>query len=242
MRLVITTWNLQGSRGVDVDEVAAYLREVGSDIVALQEVQRGQAHALARRLEVASIHWGFKHWPLVNPAEGMALIGVHQEVVRPRSLALTQPWRLWSWRRRIAQFGGLASADGSLSIANVHLTPRGHAAATDRTRELNKVLGQPRTPSIIAGDFNAQPTSDLFDVMRAAGLSSVGGGPTYWRGEPSNRPPDHQLDYVWVDPEIDVVGVRLPRHGEPGFDLFSRLSDHLPLTALLEIHASTPHA
>jgi endonuclease/exonuclease/phosphatase family metal-dependent hydrolase len=242
VRLVVTTWNLQGSRGVDVDEVAAYLREVDSDIVALQEVQRRQAHALARRLGVKSLHWGFKHWPLVYRAEGMALIGVSQEILQPRSLAVTRPLRVWSSRRRIVQFGGLPGADGPLSIANVHLTARGHAGATDRKRELNVVLGQPRTPAISVGDFNAQPTGDLFEPMRAVGLMSVGGGATYWRGQPSNRPPDHQLDYVWVNSEIGVAGVSLPRHGEPGFDRFPPLSDHLPLTAMLEIHGWRPRA
>lgn len=234
MRLVVTTWNLQGSSGVDVDEVTAHLREVDSDIVALQEVQRRQAHALARRLEAKSIHWGFKHWPLVYRAEGMALIGLSQEVDSPRSLAVTRSWQLWSSRRRIVQFGGLRRVDGTPTIVNLHLTARGSTGAIDRRRELDVVLGQPRPAAIIAGDFNAQPGSDLFDPLRAAGFTSVGGGPTYWRGPPSNRPPDHQLDYVWVSSEMAVAGVSLPRHGEPGFDRFPRLSDHLPLTALLE--------
>lgn len=235
MKLVLTTWNLQGSKGVDVVEVAAYLREVDNDIVVLQEVQRRQAVALARRLGARSMHWGFKHWPLVYRAEGMALIGVSREVDNPRSFAVTRRWRLWSSRRRIVQFGELPGAVDSPMIVNVHFTARGAAGAAERQRELRVVLGQPRTPAIIAGDFNAQPDDDLFDQLGPAGLTSVGGGPTYWRGEPSNRPPEQQLDYVRVSSEIDVAGVKLPHHGEAGFDRFPRLSDHLPLTAILEM-------
>lgn len=235
LRLVLTTWNLQGSRVFDVDQVAAHLRQARSDVVALQEVQRRQARALAHRLDAASLYWGFKHWPVWKPAEGMALLTARHTLRDPRSRAVTRRWQPWNWRRRIVQLADVAGHDDSVTLANVHLTSSGRAGAADRQRELQWLLDQPRAPSIIAGDFNARPHERLFAALRPKGFTSAGGGATNWRGEPSHRPPEQQLDYIWVRSDIDVVEVALPGHGQQGFDRFPRISDHLPLTARLEI-------
>ena len=149
MHTTLVSWNLKGSGNPDTDAVAAYLREVGADVVGLQEVQWHQARRIARALGARSSGWGFKHWPVRTWPEGMAVIGMTREVdVRTR--ALSSRWRLWSWRRRIVQVatvaatgpgaahgdddadstgedgGGKGGASG-FTLVNVHLTPHGQA-------------------------------------------------------------------------------------------------------------------
>ena len=70
--LTVVTWNLQGRAGLDAAAVAGVLTRFGADVVALQEVQRGQARAVSDRLG-ADWHgvWGFKHWPVVTRPEGL---------------------------------------------------------------------------------------------------------------------------------------------------------------------------
>jgi len=100
VHLTVLTWNLKGSKGIDVEAVVAHIQAAGADIVLLQEVQWHQERDLARALDARSHRWHFKHWPLTTWPEGMAVIGV-TVAVTSRARAITSPWRLWSWRRRI---------------------------------------------------------------------------------------------------------------------------------------------
>jgi endonuclease/exonuclease/phosphatase family metal-dependent hydrolase len=50
MSLTLVSWNLKGSKGVDVRAVVDHLEAMAADVVVLQEVQPGQAHAIARSL------------------------------------------------------------------------------------------------------------------------------------------------------------------------------------------------
>jgi endonuclease/exonuclease/phosphatase family metal-dependent hydrolase len=122
--LTVTTWNLNGARGVHIDAVVAHVRAMGTDLLALQEVQRHQARALAKALEATSLAWSFKHWPVKTWPEGMALVGLTRPVRNVRVRALTARWRVSTWRRRIVQVADLAVSDAeTLRLVNVHLSP-----------------------------------------------------------------------------------------------------------------------
>ncbi|HEX4903345.1 MAG TPA: endonuclease/exonuclease/phosphatase family protein, partial [Acidimicrobiales bacterium] len=69
----VLSWNLQGREAPDLAAVAHVVQASGADVVGLQEVQRRQAADLARRLGWWH-EWRFKHWPVVVPAEGLALL------------------------------------------------------------------------------------------------------------------------------------------------------------------------
>src|SRR3546814_18005184 len=75
----ILTWNLQGRERPDLGLVREVIAAATPDVVALQEVKRGQARALARQLGW-SVAWPFKPWSVVVRPEGLALLP-------PRSLA-----------------------------------------------------------------------------------------------------------------------------------------------------------
>lgn len=244
MRLVVTTWNLQGRVGLDTDAVAAHLHEQGSDVVLLQEVQRRQVRQVARSLSARSLAWRFKHWtpsPSTRP-EGMAVLGVTRPLERATARALTARWRPWSWRRRIVQF---AAVDG-LGLANVHLTPHGEhgTRAQEVARIVHRFAATGATTRAIAGDFNALPDSGVVDELVLDGFrdawltadtGNAGGGATNWSSSRRTGPPNQRIDYLWVTDDVLVRGARVPDHDDPGFELFPRLSDHLPLTVELEI-------
>jgi endonuclease/exonuclease/phosphatase family metal-dependent hydrolase len=260
VRLVVTTWNLQGSEGVDVDAVAAHVQARGSDLLLVQEVQRRQAHRLLRALEGQSLSWSFKHWPVRIPAEGMAVIGVTLPV-RARTVALTQRLRWWTWRRRIAQLATLPP-DGTgrgghrLVLANVHLSPHADAAAI-RERELAHVLqlldrvradpsGRADEPSdlptVVAGDLNMGAATagkhlaghgmgDAWMLSHPEGSA----GATMWAGVPRHGPANRRIDHVWVSSGATVVSAHVPVPGDQGWEELGRLSDHLPLTVTLDV-------
>lgn len=244
MRLAVLTWNLKGSAGVDTGAVAAHARAVGADVLALQEVQCLQARRIARTLLARTRRWSFKHWPVRTWPEGMAVIGLTRPV-RARGRALTYRWRLWSWRRRIL-VGGVVD-QGPLLI-DLHLSTDTAASGARRRLEVAGALREVVARGgevIVAGDLNERPGGDVSQALAAAGLRDAwlasGGDPdggfTNWRGwEPgTTRPPSQRIDYVWASAGIEIVEVSLPSPGDAGFATFARLSDHLPLTVVLEI-------
>jgi endonuclease/exonuclease/phosphatase family metal-dependent hydrolase len=256
VRLVVTTWNLQGSKGVDVGTVVSHVRAQGSDVLLLQEVQRGQARRLARALGARSRSWGFKHWPLKIPAEGMAVVGVSFPL-RARARGITRRLRWWSWRRRIVQvaqvrLGGRRSpsgAGGQLAVVNVHLSP--HEVVTTRGDEVasaHRLIsdgdGEVATPAILAGDFNDLPDStvcaqltghELRDAWLVARPAGTDPGFTNWYGVARRKPANRRIDYVWVSSDVTVVAAHVPTPDDPDWLRYGKLSDHLPLTVTLEV-------
>ena len=248
MSLTVLSWNLKGSKGVDLRAVADHIRTMAADVVVLQEVQFFQARAIARSLGAESRSWGFKHWPIRTWPEGMAVIGVTQPALaRTQTITHRVPW---SSRRRILQVATVRvdPASGSepgagifVTLVNVHLSTGD--AATIRMLEADAVLrriAERGRPAIVAGDLNDRPASAVYTRFEEAGLRDVWAvlrpdelGPTNWRawvaGTP--KPPTRRIDYVFVSDGLDPESVSVPRYGDPGFPPFASISDHLPVTA-----------
>jgi endonuclease/exonuclease/phosphatase family metal-dependent hydrolase len=262
VRTTLVSWNLKGSANPDVAGIVDHLRAQGADVVGLQEVQWHQARRIARALGARSRRWGFKHWPGRTWPEGMAVIGVTRRV-HVRTRALSHRWRLWSWRRRIVQVATVeAAGDGhdgggdGLALVNVHLTPHGEVELRGvETSTVLALVAQRTGPIVVSGDFNERPGGPIHRQLAAAGLRdgwgepqadgspAEGGGrppdpwPTNWRGwrRGTDKSPTQQLDYVYVSPTVHVVELSAPRPGDEGFGRFARLSDHLPVTAVLDV-------
>ena len=258
MDLTLTTWNLKGSEGPDIDAVVEHLLATRADVVVLQEVQRHQARAVARGLDAASLGWGFKHWPVLTWPEGMAVIGVSRPVaVRTRALSFRV--RFWSWRRRIVQTAtvevagpepgaGAGGPAARLTLVNAHLSPHSQEAIrATQVAAMVRALAAAPGPQIVAGDLNDSPGAALFTQFAEAGLrdgwSAVhpGGsereGATNWRGwtPGTTEPPRRRLDYVLVSPALQVVEASLPGDQAGGWAPFNQLSDHLPLTVTVTV-------
>jgi endonuclease/exonuclease/phosphatase family metal-dependent hydrolase len=254
MSLTLVSWNLKGSKGVDVRAVVDHVEAMGADVLVLQEVQRCQAHAIARSLGAKSRRWGFKHWPIRTWPEGMAVIGVTQPAPA-HTHAITHRQMPWSWRRRILQVATVrldaeAGPGTAITLVNVHLSS-GNAAAT-RAVEAGAVvrhIAERRRPAVVAGDLNDRPGSDVYTRFQEAGLRDVWTilrpdepGPTNWPGwvPGTPKPPTRRLDYVFVSDGLNPVSVSVPRYGDPGFTPFASISDHLPVTAAVAASGERP--
>jgi endonuclease/exonuclease/phosphatase family metal-dependent hydrolase len=256
VHLTVLTWNLKGSKGVDVEAVVAGMQAAGADIVLLQEVQWHQERDLARALGARSHRWHFKHWPLNTWPEGMAVIGV-TVAVTSRARAITSPWKLWSWRRRILVTARLpvpSDPAHPLLFLDLHLSP--HSAEAVRRAEtvsvLRRVAGH-AGPVVVAGDLNETPDGPLHGQMEAAGLRDAWQvrpgaaedpypGYTNWRhwSAGTTKPPSQRIDYVYVSEGVEVTSASVPRPGDDEFESFSWLSDHLPVTAGFDVSESWP--
>lgn len=232
----VLTWNLQGSHGVDVGAVAGVLAEVAPDVIALQEVQRGQLRRLAAAVEARSSRWIFKNLSLPRPHEGLGLITRHR-IVESRSLLLRRSPTL-RWQRRVALVATIERTGGRgggavLDLVNTHLSP--HDEGPARRREVELIVADAaargRAP-VIVGDLNDLPGDAAPAALAEHGWRdswSGDGGATNWTGgRRIGRPPTQRLDYVFVPSGWGVerawVVAEPSRH-----DWFATLSDHLPL-------------
>lgn len=235
----ILTWNVQGRERPDLEAVAVVIADALPDVVALQEVQRSQARWLAARLGWSHV-WRFKHWPVVVPAEGLAVLSP----TAPADVAmvhLAHPFRFWSWRRRIAVRVEALTADGPLPVVAVHLGAGVDDAERSRQAELAVGLLRaghlPAGRGCVVGDLNTRPGSEVLGSLAAHGLRDAWGalhpdepGPTNWSQGPRDGPPTQRLDYALVGAALEVVDVAVPDATEPGFVRYGALSDHLPVT------------
>jgi endonuclease/exonuclease/phosphatase family metal-dependent hydrolase len=247
--LRVLTWNLQGSRGLDVDAVTRVVDAAAPDVFLVQEVQRGQATRLARSTGLPHRRWAFKHWPVLSRPEGMAVLS-RSRLTSSTAFVLWSSWP-WSWKRRIAIEATVVVESRPVRFINVHLSP--HAARDRRNEEIERVLGRRGVvPPVIAGDFNDRPGGSAVQRLIAAGWQDAwraahpeypddqgpegppdrpDDGATNWTaGDRGGRPPTQRIDFVFVPPAwrveaCDVVAAPLAE--------LAATSDHLPLCTIL---------
>jgi endonuclease/exonuclease/phosphatase family metal-dependent hydrolase len=240
--VTLLTWNVQGSEGLDMAVVVDVVRDACADAVALQEVQRRQARALAEALGLAGRRWAWKHWPVVHRAEGLAVLTPHR-LTSARAFALRRA-PFWSWRRRIGVDATIERDGTRFGVVDVHLSP--HREADRRVHEaqlvLQRVIHRP-APTFICGDLNDLPGQAAYAALLAAGLTDAwpavhddgDTGATNWTsGLRIGRPPTQRIDYVLVPRGAQVERCDVLASAER-LDEFAALSDHLPLVATVRL-------
>ena len=221
----VLTWNVHGSAQPDIDAMAAAILAETPDVVALQEIRKQQAAALATSMQMR-YSWVFKHNPYTKlmwrRAEGMAIMTPHLlDAVGHTEVSDDQPMR--SWRRRIVQWGLVGRADRSmLMIYNLHLSPHGDADTrrdeAARVRDVVASIGDD-PPAIVAGDFNDADDSSIVEML--PGLEHAVPPMT----NPSEAP-TQLLDHVMLPAQARGVTVSVPSGGAQ----WAAISDHLPVT------------
>ena len=220
----VISWNLKGSKGVDVRRGRPPRGDGGRRRGAPGGAGR-PGRAIARSLGAKTRHWGFKHWPIRTWPEGMAVIGVTTPAPA-RTYAITHRRMPWSSRRRIVQVATVrldadASAGLNVTLVNVHLSSGGDAAHV-RARGRGDHPSDRRAGPAGGGRGRRQRSSGggRASRFRAAGLRDVWSalrgddpGPTNWRGwvPGTRKPPTQRLDYVLVSQGLDPVAVSVPR-------------------------------
>ncbi len=223
------------------------LRPLDLHVIALQEVAilkspfYHQALDLARELGMQSLAYA----PYGNPAEvhspeqgGVALLARWPlELVENRRL----PPGLRHPDNRVALLASLMAPDGPLHVAVTHLSwpPE---EAPQRQAQLDTILTRARdygwlaSPErfVLAGDLNAPPDDPgiaglsplLQDAWHVARPDEAGHTWSHRNPLTGGYPlPSRRLDYLFVDPEAQVLDIRLLFDGpETGF-----VSDHFGL-------------
>ncbi|HVK76555.1 MAG TPA: endonuclease/exonuclease/phosphatase family protein [Kofleriaceae bacterium] len=241
--LRLVTYNVHDEPG---GAIAAALRGsaalAGADLVVMQEVRAhggcSAACAAARELGMSSV---YAPGHLEGPgSEGVAIMS-RWPLRDVEVIELPREHVVFNSGRRAAVAATVDTEAGPLRVFAVHLDNRVNPAA--RVRQLRPVLAAAAAhdgPALVAGDVNTNPFLWIGHVVpvpagvqhrrleaavRAAGLDTpvTGSGPT------------HQ----WLSMRLDAIysrGLRVPRYG---VEQAVRISDHLPLWAVVEIADAT---
>ena len=236
--LRIMSWNLRGAAKPRLDSVAEIVKAHEPDVLALQEVRRGQARRIAGLLGWRRPAWALKHnpyWPAWWLAEGLALVSHHRLAVHP-PVVLTPEINRRTFRRRI-----LLPAEVVLEDDQRVLVIDAHLSSGDddglRVREAHHVLSilPDSPPTVLVGDLNATPRAASITVLIEGGFVDAWPAASR-RGEPGftypANAPRRRIDYVMVGGGLGIAEVSVP--DDLGAAM-SGLSDHRPLLARLEL-------
>jgi endonuclease/exonuclease/phosphatase family metal-dependent hydrolase len=238
--VTVVTWNIHGSVRPDLDAVGERLRAFDADVVALQEVQRRQACTLTQILGCTTEYWSFKHWPFPNPFEGHAVLSRHR-LTDAQTVTLSKAAPPWSYRRRIAQLCMLDIGGQTLRLANCHLASED---GNERVAQAERLRARLQPRALVVGDLNARPRREALRVLLDAGLLDAwaeanpnadrADGATNWRPSDPDDSPANRIDYILVPEGYRVVTATVPSAADSDLSAYRRLSDHLPVRAVLE--------
>lgn len=229
------------SRGKgQLDEIANELRDMGADVIALQEVNdrsiqtfgRDQAGYIADKL---NMHCAFSvahadGW--IVKKQGNAILS-RWPIAEKKVLELTKAQG--EHERRIAVFARvmIPGYENGVWCCSTH-TEAGSAELREASSpKFIAALQKLKGPMILSGDFNASPESkamtDLFAGSRDVGrgltdaYGTVGNGPGGTSSAPEGKV---RIDYILTTPELMPVNCHSPRDVNE--------SDHFPVIATLK--------
>jgi endonuclease/exonuclease/phosphatase family metal-dependent hydrolase len=233
-RLRVVTYNVHRCRGMDrrtrPDRVAAVLRDIDADVVALQEV-------------VGAGPGGSSHIEEIGAALGMGWVMAparrlrdHQfgNVVLSRLPIVHHASQDITWKTcepRCLQRADVDVYGHTLHVYNVHLgtaiLERRHQAQRLATIVADRHVGGPK---IVLGDFN-EWMKGLTTMLLSSRLKSVDLRSYLQRRRtyPGLFPILH-LDHIYYSGRVEILGVEMPRTRRTLV-----ASDHLPLVANIRI-------
>jgi len=217
----VLTWNILGSHHPNLDVLAEVILGYSPDVIALQEIRRGQAQALARRLDWRFV-WTRKHYPF-SPlvwwrAEGLAMATPFQ-IGEPVSKSISPGVSTWHFHHRVAMAITVTRNGDVLRVANTHLASHDPDERIAQAGRLVAMVGD-RRPAVVAGDFNAEDELEVIREFRPLDLVDPGGDDSSPAIAPHQR-----IDYVLIPASATVSSRLTPLGGEP----WHQLSDHLPV-------------
>ncbi|HSK18569.1 MAG TPA: endonuclease/exonuclease/phosphatase family protein [Longimicrobiales bacterium] len=232
----VASYNIHHARGmddrVDVTRIAAVIRRMSPDVVALQEVDNGVARSggedqAARLGEILGMYHAFGSFMDYQGGRyGMAILS-------RCPIRSAEPVRLVDGNEpRIALAVTIAQPDSSvLTVVNVHFDWVGDDGFRfQQAREVAEYLDGIDGPWILAGDFNDQPGSRTLELFQARAREAA--KPRGKRFTFSSTEPVREIDFVFAAPAAVWSVGTVEVVDEP------MASDHRPVIAELSTVAS----
>ncbi|MBC7976427.1 MAG: endonuclease/exonuclease/phosphatase family protein [Myxococcales bacterium] len=208
---LLMTYNLD-YRNPDVPATLDAIEAVNADVVLLQEVSAPWRDALRTRFAKQYPHHVF-HVD-ARQAGGLAVLS-KLPIERDELWAPPPGTGAWFPAERLV----VTTPFGPVQLLNVHLRPaldrgswvRGFMTTPDvRRAEITAHWGRldPALPTIVAGDFNEDPTGRAVDYLTTRGLARIPtSGPTTWHYQVTSR--NKSVDLLKMDIDHVMIDGRL---------------------------------
>jgi endonuclease/exonuclease/phosphatase family metal-dependent hydrolase len=197
--VTLNMWGEQPPLEPRMRGIAAGLKALGPDVIALQEVREIPGTVPNQALTIAAELGMEAHYAPATPwgggDEGLALLSrfpIRQRMVRELPHATAQ-------ERRLIVGVTVETPAGAFSAFTTHLNYRLHHG---NVREDQIVAGEAlvaevesELPRVYMGDFNATPDSDEIRYLR--GLHSIGGKRVFYQDAYERRHPN-DAGYTWT--------------------------------------------
>lgn len=240
--LTVMTYNVHRCIGVDgklsPERIARVIGRHSPDIVVLQELDVNrmytsgvdQAHQIAHYLDME-----FHFHPAIHLEEEQYGDAILSCLPMRKVKAGLLPGTERNPRRepRGAIWVEVEHNGAAVQVINTHLgLSRLERLAQIQTLLGPQWLGHPECqgPRILAGDFNASPKSKVCALIGEQLKDVQAGLLDKPKNTFSGRLPHFRIDHIFVDPDIQVLDVEVPRT-----ELEKVSSDHLPLIAKMKL-------
>ncbi len=187
----------------DLDVIAKVIKDANPDFVALQEVDfmtnRAKKYDLVKELGVRTqrIYLFGKAMSYDDGEYGEGILSKHS-FIRNRNIAL--PYSRGKEPRTALEIVTTLKSKDTIAFISTHLDHT--KVTTDRihqVKKINKVFSANKYPTILAGDFNAEPNSTAINILEKTWGASYDKNhsiPTF----PSHKP-SKKIDYIFFYPK-----------------------------------------
>lgn len=232
MKIKILSWNIWGGR--HLSEIISFVKDADADIVGLQEVVgekiENTATIIAKKL-------GYKNVAYVMAMKmemGGKRVNLGNAVISKYPIIKSKAHTLSVTKSRVVIEAVIQVENRTLHVFNTHLVhshQEPFAVQEEQAANLLKVL--PKNNTVLMGDFNALPKSAAIRKIKEF-LKDTGGDfniPT-WSVYPEGcgvclpQAVQFKLDYIFTTEDLKSEAFTVGQ---------SRGSDHLPISAIIEV-------
>jgi len=241
MKLKILSWNIWC--GTYLDGVIEFLKTANADIIALQEViedERGNlVEIIAKELGYEYVHAIGMNMPVKflpkYEKDDKRTIKFGTAILSKYKIIDSRIYELVDENKRLVIGTDIKIGNETLHIFSIHLkhTHQKPSEIQDvETENLLKLL--PEKNTVVMGDFNALPESTVIEtmsqVLKNAGENSTTPTWSVYKDGCTCITKDgeiiYQLDYIFTSKDIKTNSFKVYE---------SKASDHLPISAMIEI-------
>lgn len=229
MSLKILCWNIW----IDgyFDQISDFLNKSNADIIGLQEVKDDDPKLdVISYLSKLGYHHAFapieKRWGEDIYRDGPAIFSKY-DILKTKTYVLSKI------DSRVGLRADIQVKDKILHVFSTHIVHTHQKESIIQTEQVsNLIKALPNNLTIVMGDFNATPNSQTIKKMKEFLVDSDPSSAPTWSVYPEGcetcnpQEINTRLDYIFTSKDIAVKSFEVGN---------SKGSDHLPITALVEI-------